>query len=67
VWTEGTDKTRKILEIWRKNSTFATHVLDEVEGLVKAFEGAGAKRLLPGLERLVSASGQTAAVNGGSG
>lgn len=53
VWVEGKEKMRKIIEIWRKNETFASAVMDRLENLLKDLDRIQATRLVPGLAGLV--------------
>ncbi|KAJ9116284.1 hypothetical protein QFC22_004724 [Naganishia vaughanmartiniae] len=68
VWVEGKEKMRKIIEIWRKNETFAGAVLDRLETLLKDLDRIQATRLVPGLAGLVGVgTGVGAAVQEGKG
>ncbi|KAJ9099135.1 hypothetical protein QFC21_004014 [Naganishia friedmannii] len=53
VWVEGKEKMRKIIEIWRKNETFASAVMDRLETLLKDLDRIQATRLVPGLAGLI--------------
>ncbi|KAE8538913.1 hypothetical protein D1P53_005281 [Cryptococcus gattii VGV] len=51
VWVEGREKTRKIVDIWQKGSTFPQPCLDELKGkLANAMASAGSSKSADGAD-----------------